>query len=169
MEIKRHPMFIKNGGVFGEWLIGDGYTVNVGDPIFSYIDVDGNHRTDLSEHCGVVTIMGTGNTRIRIGDLMYTVMQVVTPKPKHCYVYLMHDTTNHYFKIGMSNDPKYRERTLQSEKPTIDTIIAKRYPIRSIARNIEKALQNTYMDKHVRGEWYRLERIDVEHLIESLS
>ena len=32
----------------------------------------------------------------------------------YCYVYLMYDTNTGYYKIGMSNNPTYREGTLQS-------------------------------------------------------
>jgi hypothetical protein len=29
-----------------------------------------------------------------------------------CYVYLMKDVSNNYYKIGISKTPEYRERTL---------------------------------------------------------
>ncbi|WP_179377333.1 GIY-YIG nuclease family protein [Winogradskyella wichelsiae] len=90
-------------------------------------------------------------------------------KNKYCFVYLMKDSTNSYYKIGISNQPKYRERTLQSEKPTIEMIIAKKFPIRKIAESFEKSLHETYVEKRVRGEWFELNQIDVEHIIESLK
>src|SRR5690606_20974667 len=86
-----------------------------------------------------------------------------------CYVYLMYDSTNGYYKIGISNNPEYRERTLQSEKPTIEMIIAKKFPIRKIAENFEKSLHLTYSEKRVRGEWFELNQMDVEHIIEALK
>jgi len=84
-------------------------------------------------------------------------------------VYLMHDTSNNYYKIGISNKPEYREKTLQSEKPTIEIIISKKFPIRKIAESIEKALHVTYSDKRLRGEWFELDTKDVEHIKESLK
>jgi hypothetical protein len=78
-----------------------------------------------------------------------------------CFVYLMHDTTNDYFKIGISNIPEYREYTLQSEKPTIILICAKEFPNRKIAESIEKALHHVYKDKRLRGEWFKLEMQDI--------
>ena len=39
-----------------------------------------------------------------------------------CYVYLMIDLSNNHYKIGISNKPEYREKTLQSEKPSIEMI-----------------------------------------------
>lgn len=86
-----------------------------------------------------------------------------------CFVYLMHDTSNGYYKIGISNSPEYRERTLQSEKPTIEMIASKKFPIRKIAESIEKALHSTYSEKRLRGEWFELNDNDVEHIKETLK
>ena len=86
-----------------------------------------------------------------------------------CFVYLMHDTSNGYYKIGISNSPEYRERTLQSEKPTIEMIASKKFPIRKIAESIEKALHSAYSEKRLRGEWFELNDNDVEHIKETLK
>lgn len=86
-----------------------------------------------------------------------------------CYVYLMCDTSNGYFKIGISNNPEYRERTLQSEKPTIEKLCAKEYPNRTIASAIESALHKSYDSKRIRGEWFALDANDVNAIIATLS
>lgn len=64
-----------------------------------------------------------------------------------CFLYLMLDSTNNYYKIGISNKPEYRERTLQSEKPTIELVAFKEFPNRKIAESFEKALHNAYREK----------------------
>lgn len=87
----------------------------------------------------------------------------------YCYVYLMHDEANDYYKIGMSNNPEYREGTLQSEKPTISLVASHKYPTRKFAAAIETALHNVYKDNHVRGEWYKLTDKDVKIIIEGLK
>lgn len=81
-----------------------------------------------------------------------------------CYVYLMIDTTNGYHKIGISNHPKYREGTLQSEKPTIELVCAKQYPSRVIATAIESALHSAFEEKRLRGEWFDLSDQDVSDI-----
>lgn len=81
-----------------------------------------------------------------------------------CYVYLMVDTANGYHKIGMSNNPEYRERTLQSEKPTIEKVCARQYPSRIIAEAIESALHKAFGEKRLRGEWFDLTQEEVEML-----
>ena len=86
-----------------------------------------------------------------------------------CSVYLMLDTNTNYYKIGISNKPTYRERTLQSEKPTVELIISKEFPAREIAAAFEKALHNTYASKHIRGEWYNLDEKQLEDIIASLN
>ena len=86
-----------------------------------------------------------------------------------CYVYLMLDTTNGSSKIGVSNKPEYREHTLQSEKPTIELVCAKLYPSRKIALAIESALHSCYEEKHVRGEWFKLDASDIEMIKETLK
>ena len=90
-------------------------------------------------------------------------------KDDSCWVYLMRDVANDYYKIGISNNPEYRERTLQSEKPTIVKLVAKQYPSRSIARSIEASLHKVYQDKHIRGEWFSLTEKDVHDVINTLS
>lgn len=94
---------------------------------------------------------------------------IETETREPCYVYLMKDTTNGFHKIGISNKPEYRERTLQSEKPTIDLICAKKYPSRLIAESIESALHKAYGEKRLRGEWFDLSQKDVNDIIQSLS
>ncbi len=85
-------------------------------------------------------------------------------KEESCYVYLMVDSINGYHKIGISNKPEYRERTLQSEKPTIELLCAKQYPTRMLAEAIESALHKVYAEKRIRGEWFVLNNQDIEYL-----
>lgn len=86
-----------------------------------------------------------------------------------CSLYLMIDTSNNFYKIGISNKPEYRERTLQSEKPTVELIISKEFPSRQIAESIEKALHYTYRDKNIRGEWFNLNQEDINDIKETLK
>lgn len=87
----------------------------------------------------------------------------------YCYVYLMHDKRNGYHKIGMSNKPNVREKTLQSEVPAIEMVCSKKYPSRKIAKAIESALHNAYAEQRVRGEWFDLSPTDILMLQETLS
>ena len=72
--------------------------------------------------------------------------------------YLMKDSNTGLIKIGKAIDPKFRERTLQSEKPTISLF--------AICNDlIEDELHKKYSDKRVRGEWFNLSKDDVSDII----
>ena len=84
------------------------------------------------------------------------------PEPK--YLYIMKDTSTGYHKIGISKNPQYREKTLQSEKPTIEIVwVSDSTTIK--ARDIEKALHSYFEHRRTRGEWYNLS----SHQIESIK
>lgn len=63
--------------------------------------------------------------------------------------YLMIDHNTNLYKIGSSDEPKYRERTLQSEKPTIELLYV-------LEDNREKELHERFAQYRVRGEWFDL-------------
>ncbi len=90
-------------------------------------------------------------------------------KQRECYVYLMIDTTNNFYKIGISNKPQYREHTLQSDKPTIELVCSKAYPTRTIAEAIESSLHRVYASKRIRGEWFNLDESDIDIIRKTLT
>tara|TARA_Y100000766_G_C18898828_1_gene602324 strand:+ start:1260 stop:2075 length:816 start_codon:yes stop_codon:yes gene_type:complete len=94
---------------------------------------------------------------------------VTTDTNDACYLYLMKDYNTGYYKIGISNSPEYREKTLQSEKPTIEMICNKKYVSRRIAHSFEQALHKTFEDKRVRGEWFDLNTKDVKEIESTLN
>ena len=76
-------------------------------------------------------------------------------------VYLMQDTTNDFYKIGRSKEPRYREKTLQSEKPTIELLFCF-----AGSRKDEKYLHEHFKEKRIRGEWFHLDDDDVAYIKE---
>ncbi|MCB5186229.1 GIY-YIG nuclease family protein [Methylobacillus gramineus] len=88
---------------------------------------------------------------------------------EECFVYLMKDIRNGLYKIGISNNPGIREKTLQSEQPKIQLVAAKKYINRKIALNIEKALHQTYSHKRKRGEWFHLDYEDIGEITITLN
>lgn len=72
--------------------------------------------------------------------------------------YLMKDSNTGYTKIGKAVNPKFRERTLQSEKPSISLF--------SICDSlIESELHREYKNKRVRGEWFNLTESEINNII----
>jgi len=76
-------------------------------------------------------------------------------------VYVMIDKNTGYYKIGRSIRPLYREKTLQSEKPTIEMLYNYDARIKD-----ERKLHNIFKDKNVRGEWFNLNGTDLQKIKE---
>ena len=71
--------------------------------------------------------------------------------------YIIKDCNTNLYKIGCSNDPLKREKTLQSEKPNIKII-------KIFENYIEKELHIKYNDFRVRGEWFNLNNIQINYI-----
>ena len=76
--------------------------------------------------------------------------------------YIMIDHNTGYYKIGKSKNPKFREKTLQSEKPTIEMI-------KIFNRDIEKQLHKEYKEHRIRGEWFSLSGQDINRIVSVYS
>jgi len=72
-------------------------------------------------------------------------------------VYLIKDSNTGLYKIGKSSNPLRREKTLQSEKPSIKMV-------KVFEEITEKDLHNQYSSFRVRGEWFNLSSIQVEYI-----
>ena len=71
--------------------------------------------------------------------------------------YIMKDNHNGLYKIGFSKNPKIREKTLQSEKPSIEMV-------KIWDKDIEKHLHKIYDNNRVRGEWFNLNKTQVHYI-----
>jgi hypothetical protein len=78
---------------------------------------------------------------------------------KSTFIYVMIDKNTGYYKIGKSVNPKYREKTLQSEKPTIEML-----HVFSGKSSDEKKLHEIFKQKRIRGEWFDLSGSDVQSI-----
>lgn len=75
------------------------------------------------------------------------------------YVYLMVNVDTSLIKIGFSNDPSYRERTLHSKEPSVHLIA-----LWQADKSKEKLLHNHFQDKRRRGEWFKLDLLDLQYI-----
>jgi len=71
--------------------------------------------------------------------------------------YLIKNRRNGFYKIGKSNNPLKREKTLQSEEP--DIVMTKTWD-----EDIESKLHKDYKDYRVRGEWFELSKVQVKYI-----
>ncbi len=75
-------------------------------------------------------------------------------------VYFMKNRRNGYTKIGVSCNPKFREKTLQSEEPEIELLFA--IAIEDAYR-WEWEFHDVYSAKRIRGEWFALDDEEIAH------
>lgn len=80
------------------------------------------------------------------------------------YVYLMVNCDSGSIKIGTSSNPKFREKTLQSQEPNI-TIVA----LWKCDKGVEKQLHEKFRSKRIRGEWFNLNFVELSELRNSMS
>lgn len=85
-------------------------------------------------------------------------------KSNKVYTYLMKDQRNDTYKIGKSNNPEFREKTLQSEVPQVILLSYCEEQIIS-----EKLLHQLFEDKRIRGEWFALDANDVNRIIKLMN
>ena len=71
--------------------------------------------------------------------------------------YLIKESNTSYYKIGKSNNPEHREKTLQREMPNIKTV-------KVWEEDIEKELHHKYAEHRVRGEWFKLTKPQVKYI-----
>lgn len=71
----------------------------------------------------------------------------------------MVNTDTALIKIGKSNNPRYRERTLHSQEPVVHLIA-----VWCCDPKIEKELHTKFATKRVRGEWFRLQISDLTEI-----
>lgn len=89
------------------------------------------------------------------GDFIINVLKDLKPKVlKEDYTYIMSDSSGMY-KIGKSFDPKCRLDNLGIGNPTIKLDFI-------IKGNIENKLHKLFKNKRVKGEWFRLDKLDLE-------
>ncbi len=95
---------------------------------------------------------------------MHEIKNKSTPKKKKKkveYIYMMRNNRNGYTKIGVSNNPEYRENTLQSQEPDVELIWKKKF---NNAYCKERELHEAYNEKRIRGEWFNLTDLDIEEI-----
>jgi len=76
------------------------------------------------------------------------------------YLYLMKNNLNGQYKIGRSNNPSYRERTLQSQEPDVN-LVAK---FKGLAY-LEREWHDYFDSERVRGEWFKLNSTQLNFMI----
>lgn len=80
-----------------------------------------------------------------------------------CYVFLLRDSNIGYYRIGTSDRLEKKNNTVSEH------ICVREFPSRAIAESICSALNKTYRERIVRGEWLELTPSDVNDIIQTLK
>ena len=127
---------------------------------------DKSHRFVITIHSREISVYARGLIGRTASECLETITRPKkrTRQRKKTRVYLMRDTSSLAIKIGHSQDPKVRERTLQSEKPTVELICHWSGTVAD-----ERFLHKKFRHKKVRGEWYGLSALDIMQIVELYS
>jgi hypothetical protein len=79
---------------------------------------------------------------------------------KKQFCYIIKDCNTSLYKIGKSINPLKREKTLQSEKPTLKLV-------KKFKNNHESELHTKYKKYRIRGEWFKLTDIQLKYICEN--
>jgi hypothetical protein len=109
--------------------------------------------------CNYKVIEYRNDVEIGINYLTEIKTDRATLSDKYTQVYVMFDKHTGYYKIGRSVNPKFREKTLQAEKPTIELLHT--YNAKVVD---EKHLHTKFAEKRVRGEWFNLSGSDIAEI-----
>lgn len=74
-------------------------------------------------------------------------------------IYVMRNSRNGLYKIGISRNPQYRENTLASQEPEIALLFSRIGTVQN-----EQWLHSFFSHKRKRGEWFELSENDVEFI-----
>lgn len=102
-----------------------------------------------------------GDLRLSINNTELMTYESLERKPKTTSIYLMANRRNGLTKIGRSENPRFREATLQSEEPEIEMIAHW-----ESTPKMEELLHIKFQSKRVRGEWFQLSEEDIFDVIQ---
>ena len=90
-------------------------------------------------------------------DKIYRKAKSQKNNEKNPKTYLIKNNHTKLYKIGYSKNPKHREKTLQSQEPSIKMV-------KIWNKNIERKLHKLYSEYRVRGEWFNLTPVQVKYI-----
>jgi len=81
--------------------------------------------------------------------------QKIHKQESQCYI--IKDENTGLYKIGRSSNPLNREKTLQSEKPLLKAV-------KIFKEDHEAELHDLYKKQRVRGEWFKLTKLQLQYV-----
>lgn len=132
------------------------------DIVFEGQTISGIHNSDFEDVVNDIDWLIIKLSRYR--DEMaseYGEPALKFPPKNFTHIYLMHDSSNGLTKIGRSVYPEKREKTLVSDRSSIEL----RFVSPLCDRKIEKDFHHRFRSKRERGEWFRLNAGDIQSIV----
>ncbi len=82
------------------------------------------------------------------------------------YLYAIHDSSTGYIKLGYSNDPAKRMRSLQTGNSSVLQLVHSAEVVADRARVLEQQLHRELKHLQVRNEWFSLDKIQAQRMID---
>jgi len=143
---------------------GKKYTLKMLNAVDSYVRLtSGTWTTDSLINSHVSKLINKYRTLLKNNNITKSAkklgisIRAIQKSNTNTKTYLIKNRRNGFYKIGKSNNPFKREKTLQSEEP--DIVLVKTW-----SRNIESKLHKDYKEHRVRGEWFELSKAQVKYI-----
>ena len=127
------------------------------DKVIMILDINENMSTSKISKITNISKRSIQRYRKSIGKVYKHPLKPNESKILESKTYLMKNSRNGMYKIGKSINPSRREKTLQSEEPMIKMVKTWDY-------DIENTLYKKYSKQRIRGEWFKLNNVQVKYI-----
>lgn len=127
------------------------------DKVIMILDINENMSTSKISKITNISKRSIQRYRKSIGKVYKHPLKPNESKILESKTYLMKNSRNGMYKIGKSINPSRREKTLQSEEPMIKMVKTWDY-------DIENTLHKKYSKQRIRGEWFKLNNVQVKYI-----
>jgi len=127
------------------------------DKVIMILDINENMSTSKISKITNISKRSIQRYRKSIGKVYKHPLKPNESKVLESKTYLMKNSRNGMYKIGKSINPSRREKTLQSEEPMIKMVKTWDY-------DIENTLHKKYSKQRIRGEWFKLNKVQVKYI-----
>ncbi|MBO4692435.1 MAG: hypothetical protein J5604_06630 [Bacteroidales bacterium] len=93
----------------------------------------------------------------------------ITPKANSYYVSLVHNEANDTYRINVYSESEYEQFMQQADDEVLTIIADHIYPSKKVASSIQTALYNSFTSNKTVGEWFNLDKQEVQQIKETLS
>lgn len=99
----------------------------------------------------------------------YNNRELNTPKDNSYYILLVHNEAKDTYIIDVFSESEYDLFLQQMDYEVLTIIVDHEYPSKKVASSIQTALYNSFTSNKTVGEWFNLDKQEVQQIIETLN